>query len=315
MFEIPESWLDGEIRDGFFVNSEMKRAWAAELKIFGQLQEFFQEYGIRYRLDYGTLLGAVRHGGFIPWDDDIDITMNREDYMRFMSVCDRLPYPLRAKTIYNDDGYFNQFHTVVCNTRDPILTYNEERMEEYSGCPYIAAIDVFPFDYIPRNENDRQYQKLLYNIAFVLANRYDKEHETIAFQNDLSALEKHIGGSFSASKPLRPQLFQLADKIAMMCSEKDSDEVTYYTYMVTLPSAGIRRREWYEGTVELPFEFMNACAPVMYNKILSANFGTYMNTSIHGAGHGYPFYEEQKEVLRFHGKLEGYSYEGEAPST
>ncbi|MBQ7565207.1 MAG: LicD family protein [Lachnospiraceae bacterium] len=309
MFSVPEGWLAGEVRDGFYIDSMMKRAWAAELKIFWQLQEFFLEYDIHYRLDYGTLLGAVRHGGFIPWDDDIDLTMTRGDYMKFMSVCDKLPYPLRAKTIYGDDDYYNQFHTVVCNTRDRILSYNEERMELYSGCPFIAAIDVFPFDYIPRNENDRKYQKLLYNIAFVLANRYDKEHDSIAFQKDLAALENQIGGSFNGAEPLRPQLFRLADRIAMMCPENDSDEVTYYTYMVTLPGAGIRRKEWYEKTVELPFEFITAEVPAWYNKVLSVNFGGYMNSSKHGAGHGYPFYEEQKEVLEFHGNLKSYAYE------
>ncbi len=302
MFEIPEGFLEEETRDDFRISAMMKRTWAAEMKVVSQLKEFFKEHGIGYRFDYGSLLGVVRHKGFIPWDDDIDITMNRKDYMKFLSVRDKLPYPLRAKTIYdNDEDYFNQFHTVICNTRDRELKYDKERMEMYFGCPFILGIDINPFDYIPRNETDRQYQKLLYNIAFVIANRYDKEHDTDAFKRDLEALEKQLGGSFDHSRPLRPQLYQLADKIAMMCPEEDADHVTYYTYMVTLHNPGLRRKEWYYETIELPFEFMEVSVPLLYNKVLNANFGNYMRVVKTGGGHDYPFYSGQVEYFRYMG--------------
>ena len=312
MIEIPETFYAGEVRSGFFVNGTMKRAWAAELLILMQLQDFFQTYGIQYWLDYGSLLGAVRHGGFIPWDDDIDITMNRENYMRFLSLRDRLPETLRMKTIYDEDEtVYNQFHAVVCNTRARELQYECDRMREYGGCPFIAAVDVFPLDYIPRNDVDRQYQRLLYNIAFVVANRYDQEHDTDGFNRDLHFLEEKIGGSFDYTKPLRPQLYQLADRIAMMCPESDADEMSYYPYMVTLPDAGIRNKEWYMGSVELPFECVTVSVPLMYNRVLMRNFGNYMSGSRSGAGHGYPFYEGQEEVFRFRGNVRKYNFQEE----
>ncbi len=301
MFTLPDDFFNEEIRCGFTISAMMKKAWAAEMKILWQLQEFFKEHDISYRLDYGSLLGAIRHKGFIPWDDDIDISMSRKDYMKFISVSDRLPYPLRTKSIYNDDEYFNQFHTVVSNSRSRKLEYDTERMDMYFGCPYICAVDIFPFDFLPRNDNDRQYQKLLYNIAFVLANRYDTENESISFQRDLTALENQVGGSFDQSKPLRPQLFRLTDRIAQMCPENDSDEITYYTYMVTLPNAGIRKKEWYENTIEVPFEYMSASVPLMYDSILKANFGNFMVIRQNSAGHDYPFYREQEEYFKFMG--------------
>ncbi len=302
MFKLPENFLEEEIRCDFKIDKMMKRAWAAELKVLYELQEFFRQYGINYRLDYGSLLGAIRHKGFIPWDDDIDITMARSDYMKFLSVRERLPYPLRAKTIYDEDeDYFNQFHTVISNSRSRILEYDKERMDLYFGFPYIIGIDISPFDYIPRDENDRQYQKLLYNIAFVIATRYDKEHDTDQFEKDLHELEKHVGGSFDCNRPLRPQLFMLADRIAQLCPEEASDEVTYYTYMVTLPSPGLRKKEWYKDTIELPFEFMTASVPLMYDRILTANFGNYMHINKYGAGHDYPFYKGQEEYFKYLG--------------
>ncbi len=304
MFEVPKGFFEEEIRSDFKISSMMKRTWAAEMKVLYQLQEFFREYQIGYRLDYGSLLGAIRHKGFIPWDDDIDITMDRKDYMKFLSVRDKLPYPLRAKTIYDEDeDYFNQMHTVISNSRSRTLEYDEERMELYFGCPFILGIDINPFDYIPRDENDRQYQKLLYNIAFVIANRYDKEHDTEAFERDLHALESTIGGSFSSSRPLRPQLYQLTDRIAQMCPEEAADEVTYYTYMVTLPSPGLRKKEWYRDTIEVPFEFMTASVPLLYDPVLAANFGNYMIVHKYGGGHDYPFYAGQAEYFKYMGYM------------
>ena len=70
----------------FIIEPMMKYAWAAEIEVLEVVAEICNRHNIQYFADYGTLLGAVRHKGFIPWDDDIDISMFRSDYERFLKI-------------------------------------------------------------------------------------------------------------------------------------------------------------------------------------------------------------------------------------
>jgi len=69
-----------EVRCGYKVSSEMKKIWSIELDLARKLKEVCEKYHLRFYMQAGTLLGAVRHQGFIPWDDDMDFVMPREDF-------------------------------------------------------------------------------------------------------------------------------------------------------------------------------------------------------------------------------------------
>ena len=84
--EFPRSYFEDEVRDGFYVHSLMKRAWAAQLEVLEDIDKVCKKHNIEYFAEWGTLLGAIRHGGFVPWDDDMDICMKREDYNKFLKV-------------------------------------------------------------------------------------------------------------------------------------------------------------------------------------------------------------------------------------
>ena len=112
------------------------------LKLLRELDRICTKYDIPYWLDGGTLLGAIRHGGFIPWDDDIDVAMLRNDYYRFLEV---------AKTELRDDIYLQTRETdsdypmFFAKLRDKYSTFHEP-MYERLKCHKGIFLDIFPFD-------------------------------------------------------------------------------------------------------------------------------------------------------------------------
>lgn len=81
-----KEYFEKEIRCDFEVSSCMKHAWAAEMEVLQCVAEICEKNDLQYYAYWGTLLGAVRHGGYIPWDDDIDIALKREEYNRLIDI-------------------------------------------------------------------------------------------------------------------------------------------------------------------------------------------------------------------------------------
>ena len=77
-----------EIRNGFYIPTAIKQSWAAGLDVLSEIDKICEKHSITYYADWGSYLGVVRHGGFVPWDDDLDICMRRDDYQKFREVAD-----------------------------------------------------------------------------------------------------------------------------------------------------------------------------------------------------------------------------------
>lgn len=123
-------------------NEELKQI---QMDILNSIHVFCTQHGLRYSLAYGTLIGAVRHKGFIPWDDDIDIMMPRPDYERFRNTYPGFNPHYSVQSFHVDDAYWFSFIKVL-DTRT-LLIENETR-----NCVYV---DVFPVDGFPENHLDR----------------------------------------------------------------------------------------------------------------------------------------------------------------
>ncbi|MCR5809445.1 MAG: LicD family protein [Clostridiales bacterium] len=124
-------------------NELLSRLWDTEQEILDVIDAFCRENGLRYSLAYGTLLGAVRHGGFIPWDDDVDIMMPRDDYDKFKMLWkQKAPHGFMLQDEDVEDGYINNFMKI----RKDHTTYLQFEYERWIPLHKGMFVDIFPGD-------------------------------------------------------------------------------------------------------------------------------------------------------------------------
>ena len=130
-----------------------------EIAILDCFDRFCREHGLSYSLACGTLLGAVRHKGFIPWDDDIDVLMHREDYEKLQILASSFPHPYQVNSIHTETNRNKPFlytYTKIVDTRT-LLLEKPDALDYETG----IYIDVFPLDGLPsdRDEIEARFEK------------------------------------------------------------------------------------------------------------------------------------------------------------
>jgi lipopolysaccharide cholinephosphotransferase len=296
MLQFDEGFFDEEERSGFVVCETMKRAWAAELEVLALVDGICKKHGITYYADWGTLLGAVRHGGFVPWDDDIDICMKRPDYMRFVSVLgSELPKGYHVSSLYAEGNHMQPITCVMNAERLPLA---DEVKQRFHGCPYIVRIDVYPLDYLPEDTQTQDVQIAMYNAVYDLAQRYSTYENEGTAEMYIEQVEQMCSVKVERGAFVRRNLWRLGDRICSMFTEDESSELTQFPRLVRGDAGYHLRKEWYGEVVMMPFENMELPVPVGYDEILTRQYGDYRTPKKGSMAHGYPFYAGQEEYLR-----------------
>lgn len=306
-----KEYFEDEVRDGFYVPAQMKHAWAAQLEVLNDIDKACTENEIQYFAEWGTLLGAVRHHGFIPWDDDMDICMKRTDYEKFLRIYDKI-MP-ENYTIYNitTDTETDDFLSRVINGRS--INFDKIHLEKYHGFPYSAGIDIFPLDFIAPDEEDDKYQREVIAIVNTLAKtiRGMQEDESLMTEEaiadvkeDVKHIEKLCNITIDEDADLVQQLNILVDRLCGLYTEDESEYITLMP--LWLDVNGIWRdgeryrfpKDYYTKTVRLPFENTTIPVPYAYDKILKKKYGDYKQFVHEWGTHDYPFFERQIDILK-----------------
>lgn len=308
----PDSYFEDEVREGFYVNGMMKRAWAEQMEVLCEVDRVCRKHGIKWFADCGTLLGAVRHGGYIPWDDDLDICMLRDDYVKFLRVTSELPEGYMVLTVDNTPDYDEMLARVVNSNK---ISEDAQWLTNHHQFPFPAGIDVFPLDYLLPDKEEESERGHLISVVSAVSNRVNDDNQnTEEMQKLVEDVESMCAVKFDRSRSLRWQLKQLLDKLFMLYTPGISDieteprEVVLMTYWITDGNHKYKK-EYFEHTIQLPFESITVNAPAMYDSVLRIEYGDYMKCVPGGGVHDYPFYKKLEEKLIEAADIYPYIYE------
>ena len=295
-----DSFLLDEVRCGFLIPSAIKQAWAAELEVLKEIDRVCRKHNIQYFADWGTLLGTVRHGGFVPWDDDLDIVMKREDYVKFMTVARfDMAEGFDVHTFRNHDDCWLFMGKVVGHNG---FCFEKEHLRRFHNFPYIASVDVFVLDYVyrdPRKEQERR-ERCKYMLA--IADSMVEEGMTKADRmHRMDLLETKCGRKFRRmAEPVeqRRYLYGEIETIFAEVPEWEADKLTQLFPRGLKDDRFQFPKEYYKEAVKLPFEDIMMPVSKMYDTMLRRRYGDYVRLVKTGGAHNYPFFEGQKKNLQ-----------------
>lgn len=281
--KIDDSFFEEEVKNGYLVDRKRKELWAIELDLLAKLDTVCKANSLTYCVGAGTLLGAVRHQGFIPWDDDLDIYMMRQDFDRLIAIEAQFSDPYFLQTTTNESSLIRSF----ARLRN-IHTTGTAGQEQYMDVCRGIFIDIFPLDGISSNMLEDRIQ--------YLRNRFHKD--VAGCFNFIHSMEP----DYSAKRKIKKLLFNTIAFLFANDKQKfygsmernlkkySRDDTLLWgnrTLFFSCPKSR-REKDDYLDLIYMPFEMLQVPVPRKYDSMLRQQYGEYMKIpqnkkgSIHG---------------------------------
>lgn len=299
--ELPDSFFKEEERSGYVVSEEKKKLWAVELDLLNEFMRVCKKHNIRFFASDGTLLGVARHGGFIPWDDDLDIAMTREEYKKLDAVASeefQYPYFWQNERTERDStrGFAKLRNVTTTGIVSSQLPY------KYTHCQGIC-IDVLPLDYVPEDDEERK----------VFLDKVRKLHHRMRnFSNHTTRwrdLRKYRGWKRAKrwiyhlyltkivrakENPLYDELEKMRQSYNAVPTKKLGEICCHFFEERFMWDA-----DWFSTTIEMPFENLLIPVSVDYDKILTKEYGDWRTPSQEPGCHAEIFFDVEKPYTEY----------------
>ena len=264
--KLPEGYLDEEVREGYTVTAEQKKIWAVLLDLLAELNRVCDKHGLTVLADSGTMLGAVRHKGFIPWDDDIDLSMSRSDYEKLCEVAPReFEHPYFFQTEETDPGS-GRGHAQLKNSETTGILKKEQEVH-YTFNQGIF-IDIFPYDNVPDDVEKRA--EMVYRIE-------ELRNKSVSYAKLFYSKNPGVGFRWYVAHALQIAIkifhakydnkyYREMEKVKLSCRNEDTLYIAnLYRLWADDPDSCVWEKAWYKEVIEVPFEFITLKVPAGYD--------------------------------------------------
>ncbi len=260
---LPETFFEEELKCGFLVSKERKKIWAVLLDLLIKFDSVCKKHHLTYCFTDGSLLGAVRHKGFIPWDDDLDVSMPRADYEKLQTLGDEFGDPYFLQTPYTDKGYFYSF--VKIRNKN---TTGLSKAFMYQGFNDGLFLDVFPLDEVDSEQGEMVYNKLR---ELVISNSaYMKLSNPNYSESEMEKIKQ-----LASDNPLKT--YDEITKLTTMFNGSGSRYISHWVSTIAPFKKRLWPKEDFENVVMMEFEGLKVPAPCGWDNYLKIVYGDYLN--------------------------------------
>ena len=269
-----ESFFEEEEKFGFYITRKRKEVWAIQLDLLHEFDQVCRKHNLRYYLDAGTLLGAVRHKGFIPWDDDVDVIMFRKDYNALLKVApSEFHHPYFFQHAYTD-MFYRRGHAQLRNSKTCGALHDEMWTVKFNQGIFI---DIFVLDAVSDDKEQlrRQEKELQY-------------YSRLMDQMLSEPMPRPLTVKLSNGGGLRfENLMHIYATYDACAARFENTPTTFVTGALSLLGKTLEnrliRREWLGEPVRLQFESLKLPAPSDSDSMLRRYYGDDYMTPIQSA--------------------------------
>ena len=302
--ELPDGFLEEEVRCDYTVTKDIKEVWAIEIDLLMQLDEVCKKHNLKYYITDGTMLGTVRHKGFIPWDDDIDVTMFRDDYEKLLKVAEtEFKYPYFLQTEYSDPGCLRGHAQLRNSATTGILKTEEGKFKFNQG----LFLDVFVMDnviddkklYEQQKKDAEKYRKRAVKYAR-WSTRYYKQN---TWQSKVKGILYPVVNTFLRKTKLEEKNFRKFEEVCKRYNNMETKYVTTLEFSVDIERWGKRLKSYFDKVEYMPFEFIKLPISVDYDEMLRNDYGDYMVFKKGASAHGDMIIDTDRSYTEYINKI------------